>query len=234
MPVHNRFLRALSPALYEKIKPRLRTKGYAAGGVLFQADDRISNLYFFHAGAVSLAAELAGGETIESGMIGCDSLVGGGAVLGSRHAVYRAIVQISGSASSLDLDTARQVAHDSEEFRKAIVLHEHNILAQAQQLAACNATHGLHERFARWLLRARDATGSRRLAITQEFIGQMLGAERTSVSVVAHPMRNAGLIRYTRGNIAITDLSGLQETACECYGTIKAHYDRLLQSPQAS
>ena len=107
------------------------------------------------------------------------------------------------------------------------------ILAQAQQSAACNATHNLQERLARWLLRVRDVTGSDRYELTQEFIAEMLGVGRTSVSVVAHQWQQAGLISYRRGHISIDNLDAMQDTACECYAAVKAQYDRLMQMPQS-
>ena len=100
---------------------------------------------------------------------------------------------------------------------------------QAQQSAACNASHGVEARLARWLLRTRDlAGGSHKLDLTQEFLAQMLGVRRTSVSLVAHALQNAGVIHYRRGHVEITNLEGLQETSCECYATVKAQIERLI------
>ena len=99
---------------------------------------------------------------------------------------------------------------------------------QAQQSAACNATHTVEARLARWLLRSRDLQGSDDLPFTQEFIAEMMGVRRTSVSVVANTLQQAGLVRYSRGHIRILNLEGLRASACECYETVKAHSDRLL------
>jgi CRP-like cAMP-binding protein len=230
MPGHNQFLRALSLPVFERVKPHLRTRDFAAGEVLFLPGDKITNIYFWQTGAVSLVLELATGEMIESAMIGRDSVIGGGAALDDRDALYKAIVQVSGRGTLLDVGTARQIAREAEEFRTAIIRHEQLILAQAQQSAACNAVHNLQERLSRWLLRVRDVTGSDNFELTQEFIAEMLGVGRTSVSIVAHQLQQAGLISYRRGHISIDNLPALQDSACECYATVKAHYDRLLQS----
>jgi DNA-binding MarR family transcriptional regulator len=109
------------------------------------------------------------------------------------------------------------------------IIHEPLILVQAQQSAACNAAHTIDARLARWLLRCRDLQGSDDLLLTQEFIAEMLGVRRTSVSVVANTLQQAGLIRYRRGHIRILDLEGLQDTACECYQTVKSQAERLLK-----
>jgi CRP-like cAMP-binding protein len=101
-------------------------------------------------------------------------------------------------------------------------------VAQAQQSAACNASHNVEARLSRWLLRSRDLSGGDSLPLTQEFLAQMLGVQRSSVSVVAHTFQQAGLIHYSRGHIEIINLEGLQDASCECYGTVKGHCDRLL------
>jgi CRP-like cAMP-binding protein len=122
----------------------------------------------------------------------------------------------------------RAVAEKSFDFRTKLLQHDQAIFVQAQQSAACNAAHKVEARLARWLLRCRDLSGSETLALTQEFLGQMLGGQRTSVSLVANILQQAGLIRYSRGRIHILDLEGLRESSCECYGTVKTNYDRLL------
>ena len=106
--------------------------------------------------------------------------------------------------------------------------HEQTVYAQAQQSAACNASHHVEARLCRWMLRARDLSGSDVLPFTQEFLAEMLGVRRTSVSVVAHTLQQAGFIKYIRGRIQIINVDGLEQAACECYGTVKAHYDALL------
>jgi CRP-like cAMP-binding protein len=230
MPDQNLFLRALPGGVLDKLKPRLRPRSFAAGHVLFAAGDKIDAVYFMRSGAVSLVLELTNGQMIESAMVGRDGVVAGGAALDDRDAMYKAIVQVSGDSLSVDVETVRQVARESEPFRTAIIRHEQLILAQAQQSAACNAAHNLEERLARWLLRVRDVTGSDTFELTQEFMAEMLGVRRTSVSIVAHAMQAAGLISYRRGHVSIDKLESLQVAACECYGTVKSLYDRVLQT----
>lgn len=230
MPDHNLLLRGLPPLVLDKLRPRLRAQNFAPGQVLFAAGDKIGNIYFLRSGAVSLVCELTGGQMIETAMIGHDSVIGGGAALDDRDAVYKAIVQIGGTGFALDVDTARHVARDSEDFRKAIIRHDHLILAQAQQSAACNASHTLNERLARWLLHTRDVLGADSFLLTQEFMAEMLGVRRTSVSIVAHTLQEAGLLSYRRGHIKIEKPDALQQAACECYGTIRMRYDSLVKA----
>ena len=115
-------------------------------------------------------------------------------------------------------------------MRTALFRHEQFILVQAQQSAACNATHTVEARLARWLLRCRDLQGSDDLQLTQEFVAEMMGVRRTSVSVAAKELQDADLITYSRGRISIIDLKGLRTMACECYNTVRSNSERLLKS----
>ena len=115
-------------------------------------------------------------------------------------------------------------------FRAKLARHEQFLLAQAQQSAACNAAHTLEERLSRWLLRCHDLLDSDDIPLTQEFLAEMLGVRRTSVTLVASALQKSGLIQYRRGHIRLLDLESLKDCACECYGTIRAHSDRLLSS----
>lgn len=224
----NLFLNALPPADAASLRPHLKTVDLPQGKMLFDVGDTIVHVYFPHSGVVSLVVSLASGETIESAMIGRESLVGGSAGLNGQVSVCKAVVQIAGSASVLEADRLRSLTMTSEVCRTALFRHEQMILVQAQQSAACNATHTVETRLARWLLRSRDLEGSDDLALTQEFLSQMLSVRRTSVSVVANAFQEAGFIRYSRGHIRILNLEGLRETACECYHTVKTQAERLL------
>jgi len=228
----NFFLASLPEANVAALRPHLRAVDLPRGMVLFEVGDAIEQVYFPYSGVVSLVVPLESGETIESAMIGRESLVGGSAALNGQVSVCKAVVQIGGAGSVLDIDKFRSLADSSATCRAALFKHEQLILVQAQQSAACNATHTVETRLARWLLRARDLQGSDDLQLTQEFISEMMGVRRTSVSVVANTLAQAGFLRYSRGQIRILNLEGLRETACECYLTVRSHADRLLGRAQ--
>lgn len=228
-PQHpNGLLASLPSADFNLLRPHLKTAEWPQGIVLMEAGEAIERVYFPHTGVVSVVVDLAGGETIEAAMVGSDSFVGGSAALDGKVALNKAIVQIAGSGSALEVGYVRDLANASVGFRTALIRHDQLILVQAQQSAACNISHTVESRLARWLLRSRDLISSDKLALTQEFLGQMLGVRRSSVSIVAGTLQRAGLIRYARGNIQIEDVDGLKEAACECYETVKAHSQRLL------
>ena len=134
-----------------------------------------------------------------------------------------------GVASTIDLDQLRAAADHSATFRTALARHGLAVYAQIQQTAGCNASHTVESRLARCLLHTRDLSGSDKLVLTQEAMAQMIGARRNSVSLVANTLQQANFIHYSRGHIEITNLDGLIKTSCECYATVKAQYNRLLQ-----
>ena len=224
----NLFLNTLPAADIASLLPHLKTVDLPQEKSCSRSAIRSIRCISRISGIVSLVVSLATGETIESAMIGRESVVGGSAGLNGQFSVCKAVVQIAGSASVLDADRLHNLADTSATCRTALFRHEQLVLVQAQQSAACNATHTIEARLARWLLRSRDLTGSDDLELTQEFLSEMMGVRRTSVSVVANTFQQAGFIRYSRGHIRILNLDGLRETACECYHSVKAQADRLL------
>ncbi len=210
--------------------PHLRVVQLPRETVLFAAGDTIEAIYFPHSGIVSIVVDLDSGEMIETAMVGHDSVVGGAAAVGDDIALNRAVVQVAAVASVVGVGTFRGLVQQSHAYHALLARHRQFILAQAQQSAACNAAHGLEARLSRWLLRCHDLLGSDDIPLTQEFLANMLGARRTSVTLVAGTLQQAGLIRYRRGHIRVTNLEGLRESACECYESTKAQGKRLLES----
>jgi CRP-like cAMP-binding protein len=224
----NRVLASLVEAEFTTLLPHLRSVVLPQEMVLFGTGDIIDHVYFPHAGVVSIVVQLASGPIIEAAMIGRESVVGGLSALYSNISINRAIVQVAGAATVVDVGHVRHLAEQSAGFRTTLIKHEQVLLAQSQQSVACNATHAIEARLSRWLLRCRDLVGSDDLPLTQEFIAQMLGVRRTSVTLVAKTLQQAGFVRYRRGRICVINLAGLTESACECYGTVKAISDRLI------
>jgi CRP-like cAMP-binding protein len=223
----NHMLAALPPADFELIRPNLRSVELAHELVLARAGEAIPRVYFPHTGVISLVVSLSDGEMVEIAMIGRDGVFGASMVREGAISLNDAMVQLPGTAFTLELPHFRKAAEQSVPFREALVRQELALLIQAQQSAACNAYHSVEARLSRWLLRMHDLFDSKRLPLTQGFLAQMIGVRRNSVSLVAHTLQQAGLIRYSRGHIDITNLEGLKETACECYETVKMRSDVL-------
>src|SRR3954454_16834812 len=224
----NAILASLSASDTAALRPYLKAAHLQQKSVLYEAGDRIKAVYFPTNAVVSLVVRLATGETTEGAMVGRDGAVGIASALDGKIAMTSAIVQLGGDAITCDPAVFRGAALQSENLISIIMRHEQSLFAQAQQSTACMANHEVDARLCRWLLRARDLSESDHLPFTQEFLAEMLGVRRTSVTTVARTLQEAGIIRYSRGKIQIMDVEGLQETACECYQAVKDHYERLL------
>jgi CRP-like cAMP-binding protein len=224
----NLLLNRLAAADFQLVLPGLRTVELEYEAVLVAAGNKITSVYFPHSGVISLVVSLADGEMVEAAMLGRDSVFGASAALDGSTSITTAIVQQSGRASVLDVALLRSAAAASLPFRTILMRHEQALFAQAQQCAACNATHPVDFRMARWLLRMRDLCDSNSFLLTQDFLAQMLGVRRNSVSLVANSLQEAGFIKYRRGQMEITDTEGLIERSCECYSTVKEYYKKLM------
>ncbi len=224
----NGFLSALPADDFELIRPHLRTVDLSPEVVLVEAGEELKRAYFPHRGVISLIVRLAKGEYVQVAMVGRDSLLGALSAMGDTSALNSAVVLVGGTASMLDLDRLRAAADQSSTLRKLLARHGLAIYVQIQQTAGCNAAHPVESRLARCLLQTQDLSGDCRLLLTQETLAQMIGARRNSVSLVANTLQQANFIQYSRGHIQIHNLEGLRQTACECYATVKAQYDRLL------
>jgi CRP-like cAMP-binding protein len=224
----NGFLSSLTVDDFELIRPHLRTVELTQDSVLVEHGNVLKRAYLPHNGVISLVVRLARGEHIQIAMVGRDSIFGAFSALGDPTALNSAVVLVPGVASTLELDRLRAATDRSATLRSTLVRHGLAVYAQIQQTAGCNASHTVESRLARCLLQTRDLSGSDKLMLTQELMAQMIGARRNSVSLVANTLQQANYIRYSRGHIEIADREGLSKTACECYATVKAQYERLL------
>jgi CRP-like cAMP-binding protein len=163
------------------------------------------------------------GNMIETGMVGRDGVMGGLQALDEKISPNKIMVQVPGRASVVDVDIVRRAVDASPSLRVMLAKHEQFFVAQIQQSAGCNACHTVESRMCRWLLRMYDLTGPE-LPLTQEFLGEMMGVRRTSVSLVAGQLQEAGLIKYRRGHVQVANVERLKEVACECYEAVNTQY----------
>src|SRR5262249_15851492 len=223
----NRFLASLPPHDFSLLAPHLRTMALERGMMLHDVGEEIENIYFPHIGMVSLVAVMQSGATVETAAVGREGVIGGGAGLGARSTFTRAIVQLPGTAGWLSTSHFHAAASQSQAIRDLIVRYNNVLLAQIQQSVACNALHSLEARLCRWLLQTHDCIDGNDIPLTQEFLGQMLGVRRTTVTIAARLLQSAGLIRYRRGHIQILDRGALEEIACECYAVVRQNTEKV-------
>jgi CRP-like cAMP-binding protein len=177
----NHFLATLSPTDADLVRPHLRPLHVPQGTFIFKAEDSIERVYFPQIGVISLIVGLTSGQFVEAGMLGRNGVIGAGAPLDGAIALNSAIAQVESSGLAADTAVMKRLVRESETLRISLVRHEQVVSAHTQQVAACNALHELEERLSRWLLQTRDLVRSDTLPLTQEFLSQMLGVQRSSV-----------------------------------------------------
>ena len=183
---------------------------YAIGGV-------IEYVYFPVHAVISLVTEMSDGKIVEVGLVGNEGMSGIAALMGDETSPERAIVQIPDHAARAKLSVIQKEFQRGEELQRLLLSYTRKLMIQMAQTAACNACHTAEERLARWLLMCQDRVESNELNLTQEFIAEMLGTRRATVSQAAMVLQEDGLIHYNRGHIKIMDRERLQSAGCECY-----------------
>jgi CRP-like cAMP-binding protein len=219
----NRLLAGLPPAVLRLLAPDLKEKTFKQGVVLQEAGDPVEQIYFPQTGMISLVVVTHDGAAVEAGTIGREGSVGIHGGLGRRIAFTRAVSQIVSKCSYLPAERFRKAVENHETLRELIERYTEVMLAESQQISVCNAKHNAEARLCRWLLQTRDRVESDTLPLTQEFLSEMLGVRRTTVTLVARALQAAGLIKYRRGVIHIHDVERLKEGACECYAATDQH-----------
>jgi CRP-like cAMP-binding protein len=226
--VRNRLLAALPPDDFASLAPALRLVFLDLKQVLHEPERTIEAAYFPEAGMVSMLAPLDDGQLMEVGLVGSEGVVGLPVALGADSASTEALVQAPGAAWRVTAAELGRACGRGAALTRVLLRYAQAFHAQVAQTAACNGRHPVEERFARWLLMAHDRAGSDEFPMTQEFIAMMLGVRRAGVSVAAGVLQKAGVIDYAYGRITVLDRPGLEAASCECHGTVRRHYERLL------
>lgn len=189
--------------------------------VLFDSGDIIRSVYFLNEGVASVLAVQPDGKSVEVGLIGNEGFIGSPLVFGFKTSTSRIVTQCDASAFRIEGQTLRALLPRCPRFALALQQSAMILGVQSAQLAACNRLHEVEERLARWLLMSYDRVGDVPMPLTQDFLAQMLGTRRSTVSISASTLQKAGIITYTRGNVTVLDREKLEHAACRCYGIIR-------------
>ena len=227
----NRLLSALEAEDFQLLEGRLAPITLEKGALLYDPGDLMDSVYFPDDCVISLMTLMESGAAIESATIGREGALGLMSAVSPRQSLSRAIVQVAGRARRVNAAHLHRAWEQSPTIRDLVDRHTEALFGHAIQSVACNALHSVEARFCRWLLSCRDRIDTNTVSLTQEFLADMLGVQRTTVTVVARALQAAGLIRYRRGVVDIVDRAGLEAIACECYGTVRRNYERLLPGP---
>jgi CRP-like cAMP-binding protein len=220
----------LAPDDYSLLRPHLTQVKLPQQTILQEPEQPIEHVYFPLTGMVSMVAVLSTGDTIEIAAIGREGAIGTKIGLQPQLAFAKAIVQLPCTALRINIDKFQEAAQRSLAITHIATCAIDVMTTNLQQSAACNAIHPIETRLARWLLHARDRYESDRLPLTQEFLSMMLGVRRTTVSLTAQTLQNAGMIRYRRGAIELTDRKALEAMSCECYHTVRRNISMIMET----
>jgi CRP-like cAMP-binding protein len=224
----NQLLNALPPAERQRLMRSLRPVFLEVKTVLFEPSGTINAVEFPRNCVVSLVTPLGDGAIVEVATVGNEGIVGVPLVLGGSLAV-RAVCSVAGWADRLDASSFLKEVERDGPLRDLVQDYLQALFGQISQAAACNRLHSSEERLSRWLLMSHDRVGNDEFAITHEFLGQMLGSRRATVTLSAGILQATGLIRYHRGRVTIVDRAGLESVACECYGVIERELEGVVQ-----
>ncbi len=184
---------------------------------LYDPEEEPRHVHFLDSGLASIVVSMADGGTVEVATVGREGMPQGMHLLGPTPVPTRCFMQIGGHGLRMDFKAFAKIYAEEEEVRRSILGYAQYQASMGSQIVGCNRLHGVEPRLARWLLIVSDRIGGPVLKLTQEFLAQMIGSQRTTVTAVAGALQERGLIRYARGTVRILDRPGLEQASCECY-----------------
>ena len=226
--IRNRLLSALSEEDLTSLRPHLERVELQQRDPLFEQEAPIRYVYFPETAVASLVSNLADGATVEVGTAGCEGMAGLPVFLAGDMSSLRAFVQIPGVAMRVEAKAFGDLAQAPGPLHDILLRYTQAFLTQVAQTAACNGTHLVEQRCARWLLMTHDRVVGDSFPLTHEFLAFMLGVRRAGVTVAMRSLQDAGMVDYTRGWVEIVDRTALEGASCECYAVVRGHFDRLL------
>ncbi|MFZ4528368.1 MAG: Crp/Fnr family transcriptional regulator [Undibacterium curvum] len=230
----NHLLACIPPAILETMLPKLDYFDMTLGRVLYESGGTQNYVYFPITSIVSLLYVLEDGGSAEIAVVGNEGVVGVSLFMGGETTPSRAVVQSAGYGYRLPASCIKEVFNIAGPVQHLLLRYTQALITQMAQTAVCNRHHTLDKQLCRWLLLSLDRLSSANLNMTQELIANMLGVRREGVTEAALKLQAAGLIRYSRGHIAVIDRQGLEKRTCECYMVVKKEYERLLPNKIAT
>lgn len=229
----NKILLALRPDAIAFLESRAVVKRLSQGQILYQEGESFTHAIFPHEGVICLMAQMQDGRSVEKTSVGNEGFIGIAFIFGGGTTISEPVVQVPGYASWVSIKDLDEAIERYPCVRRAMMHYAKSLTVQLMESVACNSLHKAEQRVSRWLLHAHDRVNSDTFQVTQQGISQVLGMRRATVSSVCNALMNAGALKYTRGNVTISDRSILEGRSCECYKRIRlAFADR--GSPKAT
>ena len=229
----NHLLSVLPEDEWARLGPHLVQVDMPLGQVVYESGDRLEHVYFPITTIISLLYVMEDGASAEIAIVGNEGLVGIALFMGGETTPSRAVVQSAGTAYRLSAHLLKEEFHRAGPMQRLLLRYTQALITQMAQTAVCNRHHSIDQQLCRWLLLSMDRLPSNKLRMTQELIANMLGVRRPGVTEAAMKLQDAGLIRYSYGNIEVLDRLGLEKRVCECYAVVKHEFDRLLPDMRA-
>ena len=224
----NKLLACLPPADFERLRPHLKTIPLKVKQVLHPINEPIREVYFLNGGVASMTTVMKNGSMVEIATVGDEGLVGINALFGGAMLSGETMLQVPDTnAEVMSVEAFKRELARGGPFPDCVHRYSQGLLMLMMQSTGCMALHTVQERCCRWLLMTHDRIRQDEFHLSHEFLAMMLGSTRPTVTLVAGALQKAGLIKYTHGRITILDRKSLEKTSCECYGTVKGHFDRL-------
>lgn len=224
----NRLLSALPAAELDFLEPHLEPFTFIPNSLLYQAGDTVRHVYFPMGGMISLLSVTEQGQTVEIGFAGYEGMVGVPVLLGQNEMPYQAMVQVKADCFRVETKHVLTLFNRCGAFHDVALRYFYVVVKQISQTCICNHFHTIEARLCRWLTVMCERSGNRQLSLTQEFLSQMLGVQRTSIGMIAHSMQAAGIIRYRRGKIEVIDEERLKRAACECFFIVREEQEKFV------
>jgi CRP-like cAMP-binding protein len=224
----NRLLATLPPAELERIAPRLSLVHLDHKQIIYEPGTDFTQVHFPEIGLISVVNTMHDGSMIEVGTIGSEGMSGLPVLFGVSGSPHRHLVQIPGSAWRMSVADLQEESRREGPLRRTLFRYHMAFVSQIMQSVACNGLHTVQERCCRWLLLCLDRSPSSEVVITHEFLAQMLGVRRATITEVLRPLADEGLIAYRRGIVAVLDRPRLERASCECYQAIRDEFSRLM------
>jgi CRP-like cAMP-binding protein len=223
----NQLLNALEPAAFERVAKRLTRKRLRQKEVVYKPEQPIDHVLFPENAILCLMTVMSNGDTIEAGTVGREGASWISASVGAPSMPCETIVVIEGTAHSLPIADLDRELKENGHFRDVLTEYSHALLVASMRTSACNGLHGLRERCARWMLTTLDRVDTERFAVTKEFLAQLLGTNRPTVSIMVSVFEKAGILNVEGRWVTVADRDRLKETACECYDVMRRNYAKV-------
>lgn len=220
----NQLLTALPDDVLAAMHPHLERIRLEQRDLLFGPGEAIEFVYFPETAVGSLVGILSGGGVSEVATVGCEGIIGLPIFLGEQTSSHHAFTQVPGYAERMTVASFAVMVKSSPDLQLLLLRYTQAFLTQVTQTAACNVTHLVEERCARWLLATHDRVIGDELELTHELLAFTLGVRRAGVTVVMNSLRTAGLISYSRGRVVVRDRAGLEAASCACYDVVRLEH----------